>query len=344
MNFARILLITVIVAGGLALPLRTIHAQPSSELRQAELDFVTLEKQLEVLNQEIASLKRMDRSLRNEYRLRDQLAEAEALAQKVTHKKAQINRLKGHVPAEKNETIIAITPKATANDNPFELEAKADLLADQSVRLNDEADRLQKASVESRKRQAMRRQAGKWDRDPFASFETSKRQLPTQPAKTTVVSTTADRTATQGTIPVKESSESSVPKVTNPTVGSMGNFSTPETPKVTPTSPPAMVTAPDQGNKQPVFGATTPLGFDSSSGTARITPVPVTIGGIDRGGGEYRIFLDPSTAALIRHALRSEGSPYDPESLLRAAEVLRNRAKDLSEEAKALRARSQQSP
>lgn len=350
MNFSRILLFAVLVVGGLLLPTRTTLAQPQGDLRQAESEFVTLKKQLDRLNQEIAALKRLDRSLRNDYRLRDQLAEAEALAQKVTQKEAQINQLKGALPAAKNETILTATPKATAEDNPFELEAKADLLADQSVRLIEEADRLQKASVESRKRQAMRRQAGKWDRDPFASFESSKRQLPAQIGRSSQAPTNLTKPATQGegdpkpanqgagnpAIVLPESNSPSKP--TQSGVGAAGDLVSNGA-----IVPPVVAATPGtaSGEKQSTFGSTTTLGMDSATSTAKTAPVPVTIGSTDRGVGEYRIFLDPSTAALVRNALRSDGAPYDPESLLRAAEVLRTRAKNLSKESKDLRARSQ---
>jgi hypothetical protein len=66
---------------------------------------------------------------------------------------------------------------ATPTDGPGDLDAKADILADQSRRVRLEADALDRRVGELRGRQDLRRRAADLERDPFAPLEGSKRRV-----------------------------------------------------------------------------------------------------------------------------------------------------------------------
>ncbi len=62
----------------------------SPALRRAISDFSRLRADLDRINAEVAQLKQADRTVRNDYRLRDRMADAEAMAQKVTQAEARL--------------------------------------------------------------------------------------------------------------------------------------------------------------------------------------------------------------------------------------------------------------
>jgi hypothetical protein len=61
---------------------------------------------------------------------------------------------------------------------------------------------------------------------------------------------------------------------------------------------------------------------------------------LDRQAFEQRLYLDPATAAELRHVLGAAGATSDPEALDRAAETLRARARALNAQAQSLLTRS----
>jgi hypothetical protein len=146
----------------------------SSDVPRLEAECARLRAELDRTNAEIASLKRGDRGLRDDYRLRQRMADAEALARKLTHAEAQLRAQKGPAPASRPTVAV---PAAAPGDGPVELEAKADLLADQARRLAAEADGLSRAASQIRGRQLLRRRAADLERDPFGGVETSKRNM-----------------------------------------------------------------------------------------------------------------------------------------------------------------------
>jgi hypothetical protein len=146
----------------------------SSDVPRLEAECARLRAELDRTNAEIASLKRGDRGLRDDYRLRQRMADAEALARKLTQAEAQLRAHKGPAPASRPTVSV---PAAAPGDGPVELEAKADLLADQARRLAAEADGLSRAASQIRGRQLLRRRAADLERDPFGGVETSKRNM-----------------------------------------------------------------------------------------------------------------------------------------------------------------------
>ena len=158
----------------------------SPALRRAISDFSRLRADLDRINAEVAQLKQADRTVRNDYRLRDRMADAEAMAQKVTQAEARLRAFGWKGGLVSDAGALVVPPQALPQDGSVELEAKAGLFADQARKLDGEANLLTKAADELRSRRALRRRAGAWDRDPFSGLETSKRSLavaaPTQKA------------------------------------------------------------------------------------------------------------------------------------------------------------------
>jgi hypothetical protein len=131
-----------------------------------------LRGELDHVNAEIDALKKANRGVGDDYRLRARLADAEALARRLIEIEA---RLGLRAPAGRPAPL----PIAAPTDGPADLDAKADILADQSRRLRGAADALGRRVAEIKGRQELRRRAADLDRDPFAPLEGSKRRLVT---------------------------------------------------------------------------------------------------------------------------------------------------------------------
>lgn len=302
-----------------ALALAAPGARDATAGRRAEENVERLRAELARVNAEVAELKRGDRSLRNDYHLRERMADAEALAQKLTSAESNLRALGGASNMAPGGAPIVAAPQATAQDGSVELEAKADLLVDQARKLDGEADVLARAAVQLRSRKALRRRAGSWERDPFAGLETSKRSL---------------------------AASAALPK--SPAGGSASD-ATRQTTSSTTTPPPPMVVV---GTSGPGAGATpvvapattdstgkTTAGTTSSDGASSSKSSPLSPSA-DRLAVEQRLYLDPATVAELRHALGSGGAQLDPDALERGAAALRARARMLDGQARALRTKS----
>ena len=267
------------------------QANDSAALRRTLTEFARLRAELDRINAEVAALKRSDPGIRNDYRWRDRMADAEAMAQKVTQTEARLRALGWKGGTVTGASSAAAPPQALPQDGSVELEAKAGLFADQARKLDGEAGVLTKAADELRNRRSLRRRAGAWDRDPFSGLETSKRSL---------------------AVPL--------PK------GGSGI-----------TQPPAMLPA----------GATTGASSDSRGATLAVAAEsaassktsPQTAGS-DRQSFEQHLYLDPATAAELRHVLGTAGATSDPDALDRAAATLRARARALNAQAQSLLVKS----
>jgi hypothetical protein len=294
----------------------------SPALRQAISEFARLRADLDRINTEVAELKRADRTVRNDYRLRDRMADAEAMAQKVTQAEARMRALgwAGGVATDTNK--IVAPPQVLPQDGTVELEAKAGLFADQARKLDGEANLLAKAADELRSRRALRRRAGAWDRDPFSGLETSKRSL--------AVSVSTQKAALTG------------PAGTDPTTrGNTGNTTIQGTsggstlgaqgPAIV-TPVPGSAAATDSTTKEATV-------VPEAAASSKTSPLPQSAG-LDRQSFEQRLYLDPATAAELRHVLGGAGATSDPDALDRAAATLRGRARTLNAQAQALLAKS----
>ena len=76
-----------------------------------------------------------------------------------------------------------------------------------------------------------------------------------------------------------------------------------------------------------------------AASSSKTSPLPQA-SGLDRQSFEQRLYLDPATAAELRHVLGAAGATSDPDALDRAAATLRARARALSAQAQALLVKS----
>ena len=329
-------------SGILPLAPSSVFAQGSGVTSTQRLvsEYQRLRADLDRLNAEVAVLKRGGRSVRTDYLLRDKLAEAEALARKVTAAEARVRAVRGPVQAESPAAPVQ-TPVATPQDSAVELEAKADLLSDQARRFRAEADTLARAAEQIRARQALRRRAGAWDRDPLVGFEASKRiaVIPAQSSHTTLATSgdsSGSSAATRGGATPTGDTKSGGTAVQGPatpaTVDTPGSGST-ATPALSPGVPSAgpAIASPAPGPTSSAapsashpLTATAPLSTDSAS----------------KAAVQQRTLLDPATLAGIRNSLGQVGSLSDPDAVEAAALALRRHAQALDEQARRLRTRA----
>ena len=304
------------------------QTEDSAALRHTLAEFTRLRADLDRVNAEVASLKRADRSVRDDYQLRDRMADAEALAQKVTQAEARLRSL-GWAGTAPDASPLVAPPQALPQDGSVELEAKAGLFADQARKLDGEANLLAKAAGELRSRKALRRRAGAWDRDPFTGLESSKRSLavsaPTQ--KSTLNGSSGGDAATRG-----GAGSASPPGGTS--ASTSGTFGT-----ATASPPVALTPASTVGSDSTTKETTAPSVAPEAAASSKTSPIPQTVVQ-DRQSFEQRLYLDPTTAAELRHALGAAGATSDPDALDRAATVLRARARALSAQAQALLVKS----
>ncbi len=175
LTFASMLLLATLV-GPVALGQTSPRAPQGDVSSRASLvaERQRVRGELERANAEIDALKRSGRGLREDYRLRERLADAEALARRLTELDARL----GGAPATTASGPGAV-PRVSASDGPAELDAKADILADQAQRLAARGDQLLGRAHDLRARQTLRRRVGQMERDPFSPLEGSKRRAMT---------------------------------------------------------------------------------------------------------------------------------------------------------------------
>jgi hypothetical protein len=290
----------------------TAQTKEPLALRKAQDDFARLQEELARVNAEIAELKRADRSVRGDYRLRDRMADAEALAQKLGLAEARLRSIRQPAAVQQPRELPWLPPpQESPQDGTVELEAKADLFADQAGKLEQQAEVLARAADQLRTRKALRRRAGAWDRDPFAGLESSKRSLAATAKATTAPTPTAPTLAPTGT-----------------TGGTGDGSSVP--PNISPRGPGLST----DGAEKSASG-----GGASESPASKSSPLAPGLAA-DRQL-EQRLFLDPTTASELRQVLGTGGASSDPDTLDRAAAALRARARDLGQRAAMLRRKSQ---
>jgi len=270
-----------------------------------------LRAELDRLNAEIDRLKR---STGVSDRLRDRLADAEGMARRLTQVEAQLG-----IRAEPTSVAKPLAePTALRGDGPTDLDAKADILADQSRRLTLQADAITVRAHALKTRQELRRRSADLDRDPFAAMEGSKRRM----ASAVNASGSASEARGGGGSSVL-SPTSSPPKTSDstPTTGSGPSGSVGAAPS--PTGGGLVGTTTQGGQRGPGGPAPT-----STSGATTGT----FAGGTDAAASplalQLRDVLDTATLAEIRR-LESRGPSGTAPALERAAAALRARAAEL---------------
>lgn len=284
-------------------------------------DSQRLRADLDRVNAEIAGLKGGGRSVRNDYLLRDKLAEAEALARKLTEAEKGERAARTPVPKELPGSTL-VPPVATPHDSAVELEAKADLLSDQARRFRAEADTLASAAEKIRARQALRRRAGAWDRDPLAGFEGSKRSFAVSGRTTTAA---GDSSATRGASGAGSNGATKGVASDSGTTTFSGGGAAPN---------PTITLGPERG----ATGATESGGPAVATSPSRpVIAPPLGVSDTASKALQQRPLLDPASLASVR-SLSQSGSLSDPDVIEAAAFALRQHAQALEERARRLRA------
>jgi len=342
MVFARRTFAWALTAAVLAVSPMT-RAQPArSTVQSASHASLVAERQrlrgeLERVNAEIDALKR-SRGMRDDYRLRDRLADAEALARRLTELDARLGAKGGAttaLPAPADE------PRVSSADGPAELDAKADILADQARRLAARGDSLLARAHDLRDRQTLRRRVGQMEHDPFSPLEGSKRR------------------AIAGGVSGSAFGVASAPgaKSTPPGggTGSLGNTSpgtvTTSEPAQSPTAPGAGAASAPVGGHTDTATSGAALGPASSSGSGTTpsgvvvsapaaAPTPTSGAASDNAAlsVQLRDLVDATTLAELQHLEASAGPGASTDALERAGAALKARAERLRQQAAALRA------
>jgi hypothetical protein len=309
--FARILAASVAAGGWLAQPGAALAAPPAAATPSNDAlaaERTRLRTELDRVNAEIDTLKRTG-GVGDDYRLRARLADAEGLARRLIEIESRLGIRAGAPAAAKP----LAPPTAARTDGPADLDAKADILADQSRHLRAEADALGARAKEIKRRQDLRRRSAELDRDPFAAMEGSKRR---------VASATG-----QGFVPGADSAKASLsPPIANPGLTTSSG-----------SGGPIQTATNSSGASQQPMGAGT-----FSGSTHNDAATPLTTASAPAEGGlavQLRDMLDTATLADIRRLeVRSPGG--STQALDRAAVALRARAADLDARARTMRAQA----
>jgi hypothetical protein len=340
----------LLVAGLVALP-AAATARGVAQNEPAARAALVAERQrvraeLERTNAEIDALKRSGRGLREDYRLRERLADAEALARRLTELDARLGGAAS--PATR---APAAEPHVSASDGPVEIDAKADILADQAQRLAARADLLLGRARDLRARQALRRRVGQMERDPFSPLEGSKRRAMT--GTVSVGGNLGSGTTTAG--PASQPASNGSPGTKSGPTGGSGqtaiatDMAAPAPPTSGATSPPR-TTAPGEG----LGTAAVPGGAGATPATSvgQTAPPPSGVAVSSPGSApaptsapegaslsvQLRDLLDPTTLAEIQRLETTGGATMSTEALERAGAALKARAERLRQQAAALRA------
>jgi hypothetical protein len=338
----RLLGALLAVAVSLVVPALPAQAAPAgattAEVSRLEAECARLRAELDRANADVAALKR-ERGVRNDYRLRQRLADAEALARKLTDAEAQLRTRVG-TPAAPRAPALA-PPSAQPGDGPVELEAKADLLSDQARRLAGEAEELARTAGQLRGRQTLRKRAYQLERDPFAAVDGSKRTLifGSARAATNNGKATGENSPPKSPQPAGDSSQESTRGGAG---GSSGGSSGPA--MGAPTMPPPSTTgggnapgAAPPPTQTPTTAPPTPPPSGAGDFKGSPAPVPQPTGALS---SQLRTLLDPSTLSEVQRLERTGKPITDPEALEKLAAALRQRAQALDAQAKSLRARA----
>ncbi|HVU52798.1 MAG TPA: hypothetical protein VHL80_19085 [Polyangia bacterium] len=345
----------LLVAGLVAHP-AAVAARPAHEVAQDEsatraalvAERQRVRAELERANAEIDALKRSGRGLREDYRLRERLADAEALARRLTELDARLGG--AAAPAAGGP---AAEPHVSASDGPAELDAKADILADQAQRLAARGDMLLGRARDLRARQTLRRRVGQMERDPFSPLEGSKRRAMTGIVSVSGGVTSAGSPGAGAARPPSpagsDNTKSAGGQAAVPT--DMGGGAPPLSPAVGPgrgTSEPALGTTATPGAGAGISNTATPppttaptsAAVSSSAGA----PAPTSVSDASALSVQLRDLLDPTTLAEIQRLETTGGAHASTDALERAGAALKARAERLRQQAAALRASEHATP
>lgn len=286
-----------------------------------------LKSELARVNAEIDALKHGSSGVGADYRLRQRLADAEAVAKRLTEIEARLGLAAGAVGPTTAPPPARPLPVPGPADGPSELEAKADILSDQSRRYRAEAQAFAQRAHDVKLRQELRGRAAELDQDPFAPMEGSKRRV----ASSAGVATSTPVGNRGGIFSAPASSH------TEPAT-SAGNSNGASPPPSADGSPRGVgAAAPGNGSSGSVAGGTAPqlggplVGTPTTTAGAPVATSPTV---------QLRDTLDTGTLAEIWRADGSLNPGASPRALERAARALEQRAQDLEARARAMRAQA----
>ncbi len=304
-----------VALGGPLVALSARAAEPDAHAAALGTERARLRAELDRVNAEIDALKRRS-GVRDDYKLRARLADAESLARRLVEIDARLGLRTAGAASSKPVP----EPVASPTDSPADLDAKADILADQARRLRAQADGFGKRAQDIKGRQELRRRAADLDRDPFAPMETSKRR---------VVSAASAAQA----LPRTSSNSGSPPADPAPISPSSTSGSS--------SSPTNVVSTPPTPSGAGFTGGTTKT--DNVSPTPSLPGTPTAIESA-RGGtsdmsiaNQLRDLLDTTTLADIRRLEAGRSPGTSAQALDRAATALRSRAAELEARAHTMR-------
>jgi len=263
-----------------------------------------LQAQLDRVNAEIDALKQRPLGIRDDYRLRSRMADAEALARRLTDLDARLGLAVRAAPGVA-PTEVRVNP----SDDRAEREAKADILADQARRLSSEANVLEGRLTTLRTRNELKRRAGQLERDPFAPLEQVK-------SRVGVYGTSGNH----GFLPpTTDGTKTATPGRTGmPTTNGAAGMGTTTTGGAAP--PP---TNPG-GGVLTVMPAASPISQSADGGSGSLS-------------GQLRGVLDPTSLEEIRRLETPGSGPANLQVMERALATLRGRAAQLAAASAALR-------
>jgi len=270
-----------------------------------------LQGQLDRVNAEIDALKRRPLGIRDDYRLRSRMADAEALARRLNDIDARLGLAVRSAP-----TLAPPEVHVSPSDDRAEREAKADILADQARRLSTEANRLEGRLATLRARSELKRRAGQLERDPFAPLEQVKSRVGVN-----------GPSANHGTFSPPPTTDGSTKTITPDRTGTTG----------TPTG------AGNGATDVPTGGAATPSSPTPGGGVLTVMPAASPISQSADGGpgslsGQLRGVLDPTSLEEVRRLETPGAGPANLQVMERALATLRGRAAQLAAASAALRA------
>lgn len=310
-----LLLATLLAATALAPGAQAAGAPAAAADQGATLaERTKLQAQLDRVNAEIDALKRRPLGIRDDYRLRGRMADAEALARRLNELDARLG------PAARPAPNVA-PPEihVSPTDDRAEREAKADILADQARRLSNEANLLEGRLTTLRTRNELKRRSGQLERDPFAPLEQVK-----------------TRVAVTGTSGAHSTFLPPPPDSTKTVQPGRGITSTPST------SGNGMDGAGASAGAAP-GGAAIPPTVTPGGGVLTVMPAPSPIASADPGAGslagQLRGVLDPASLEEVRRLETPGAGPANLQVMERALAALRGRAAQLSAASTALRSR-----
>jgi len=269
------------------------------------------------VNAEIDALKRRPLGIRDDYKLRSRMADAEALARRLNDLDARLGPAARPAPNGAPPEI-----RGSPSDDRAEREAKADILADQARRLSVEANLLEGRLTTLRNRNELKRRAGQLERDPFAPLEQVK-------SRVGVNGTATDHSTFLPPMVTGGGSKTGDPSrgTTNVPGTTGGNGSDGAGAGAAPTG-----SAP--GGAPPVTTA------GGGVLTTMPSPSPVTPSADAAGSlaGQLRGVLDPASLEEVRRMETPGAGPANVQVMERALAALRARAGQLSAASASLRA------